>query len=187
MLRRAISLALCLFCCLNACSCGPSRGKQVRILKQQIPEVKQFIYDNSEFLQLLLDVKEKINEINEQVAEETGKLDAITDYQIYVWNDGIYYDAYGKDYFSRESFSPFTGTEYLLVQKILFGLYQSNNVASVSIYPDKIYFEFTCSVNTWLVLLNPVSDIEDPRKYSGRFEFTEKVNDDWCILIYNNT
>ena len=187
MIKRTVWMPLLLICCLVTSSCAPTRGKQVRILKQMIPEVKQFVEDNGEFLQILLDIKEKINEINTLKEDEMDGLEAISEYFICIYNGRVEFitDGYDKD--SRNQFFPLSTEEWVLVTDVMQEVYLSNDRSGVVIDQNGINFSFAFSMNTELIIHNPVLEIEDPGEYFGQFEFTVEVNDDWCILFYNRT
>ena len=187
MNKRSVWMPLLLICCLVTSSCGPTRGKQVKILKQIIPEVKQFVEDNGEFFRILLEIKEKICEINEQKAEEMGEYLAITLYHIGIYNGNIEFNTYGYDKDLRYQFSPLSNDERICISETMFDVYMSNDRSSVSIKQDEINFSFARSMNTELIIHNPVWEIEDPGEYFGQFQFTIEVNDDWCILFFNST
>ena len=196
MLKRAISLLLLLVCFLNLSSCSPSRTKQVKDLKAQFPEVKLFVDENSEFLQTLICIKDRIREFNELQAEQwcgftiqslPEELLPINHYYIHVVENRVAFEALWYKPSPEEELSLITGEERVLVGETLLEI--SHELRSINIYPDSISISYGSSVNTGLALVNPVLEIEDPGYYGGRsiIVFTEPVNDDWCIKIMNYT
>ena len=192
VLKRTTSMILLLALCLNLCACGPSRTRQVENLKALFPEVKQFVDDNIECLQTLLIIKDRIREFNESQEEHWGShpvqelpadLLPIKRYYIYVSENQIEFEALGYRPSQEEELSMISIEERVLLSETI--LKMSFEYRSFYITQDDITIPYANSGNTGLRLVSPAVIIEDPGIYSGGgiVEFTEPVNDDWCIIV----
>ena len=179
MLKRTILMILLLACCLNLSACGPSRAKQAKNLKALFPEVKQFADDNKECLQTLLVIKDRIREYNEPREERMR----IKQYVITTDENQVEFAARWCTLSPEEELSLITEEERELISETI--LKMSYEYRSCYITQDSITITYASYGNTTLGLDNPAEEIADPGVYPGEIDFTEPVNDDWCISVLN--
>jgi|GEM_PF-1579957 len=188
MHTRKIAACLSLLVFIAACCvlCGPSRGKQVRILKQKIPEVIEFVENNGDFLQALLNAKERLNSINDANHNENSSIDFIIDYQITIYMDEVSDYSRGRIESTDVKNMLFTPEEQQLVDMVLMKNQKINGVSCVTISENEIMFDYIDYHNTQLLLKNPAIVIDDPKVYTSAWiQFTVPINDNWCILFFN--
>lgn len=192
MTKRIVAIAALIPFCACLCSCGPSRRKRVRMLKEEVPALIQFVEDNGEFLQLLIVGMERINEDNSKRAAESDSCVMISRLIINIEGGGVQtradYDVSGVHSGACSEYTPFSSDE----GDILLRAIQESSLDRVGVYIDlnryyEISFTFAQVNSTSMLLIHPPMDIEEPVDYWLPFTFTIPVNDDWCILIADYT
>jgi len=182
VLKRIVSVILILACCLNLSACGPYRRvRQVKNLKALFPEVKQFVDDNEECLQTLLVIKDRIREYNEPREERMR----IKQYVITTDENQVEFVARWCTLSPEEELSLITEEERELISETILKI--SYEYRSFYITQDSIRIIYATSENTGLAIVNPTEKIADPGEYPSIVDFSEPVNDDWCIKVSNYT
>ena len=184
LVKRSISLLL-VACALSLASCGLSPRKQVEILEQKVPEAKQFVDDNDEFLQTLINIQEKLCKFNAQPPKDTPQPLFIKNCWIFIEENQVVFDIGTTP--TQEEVALIAEEERVLIETTMLGL--SCDSAYVVIYADEIYFAYVNLENATLNLVNPAIEIEDEESsYStSMIVVTKFVNDDWSIRIFSST
>jgi len=180
MQKRSLSLLLLIACCLTIASCGPSRRSQTVQAKRLVPEITQFVDNNDDFLQALINISKKMLEYSERTPTWDKQSNH---YGIYVYNNEVDFGNYGFDPYLYEDIVLITDNEKKLIADIL--LKSSPSQAGIVIEPNKVYFTYAQIYNTSVIIRYPSIEIADSGIYTSRVEFTEPLTDDWCIYICN--
>jgi len=152
--------------------------------------------ENTECLQTLIVIKDRVREFNEMQAEQRGgysyraslaEFPPIEYYRISVNEDQVEFEALWYRLSPEIELSLITEEERVLLSETI--LKMSYDYRSFFITQDSITIAYANSGNTALGLVNPAVNTEDPGIYSGGgiIDFTEPVNDDWCIIVQNYT
>jgi len=177
---------------LNLSACDPSSSRQVKNLKALFPEVKQFADDNSEFMQTLLDIRERVREFNELMAELGAGYSQhslpveflpILMYTINAEDNQVQFIPLLRTLSPEDAPPLITEDERALISDSL--LKMSYEYRSIRITPEDITIPYANSGSTVLCLVNPAVEVSDPEYYpsTGPVVFTEPVNDNWCIKV----
>ncbi|MCL2124955.1 MAG: hypothetical protein FWH33_03070 [Oscillospiraceae bacterium] len=159
---------------------GPTRGMQVRALKKMVPEVTEYVGNNEEFFNALLNAHQRVIEIVGQISDNSYG----TWYSITVDRGTVTDELYGAlGNYNRSSF--LSDDEWQLVSSTLLQSNAEMDQCSISISADTVDFTYSRSMSTHLIIRSPAIAIKDPIVYTQPFEFTIPVNYDWCIYICN--
>ncbi|MCL2126420.1 MAG: hypothetical protein FWH33_10610 [Oscillospiraceae bacterium] len=153
-------------------------------MKRRIPEVLSYIKSNSDCLQILLDAKAKLSDINRDMVESGNTaFPPIAYYYVKIRNGCLLTgtDTTNEDH--DNNISLLSDRELRMANNALLSM--PTDIGCIYIHTDKIEVQYTRLIGTWIVIKNPSKEIEDPKKYKDRFEFTVRVDDDWCICICN--
>ncbi|MCL2124956.1 MAG: hypothetical protein FWH33_03075 [Oscillospiraceae bacterium] len=174
-----IGLFVLYLICLYFAIFGPTRRMQVKILKKRMPEVLTYIEKNIEFLVVLLNAKEKLRALNNENTEVYSPNPWY--YYMKIRNGRLLSGTDAAETNDNGGLSLMTERERNTANIGL--LCMPGELGSVYIYKDRVDIYYDHFISTWIVIKNPVVEIDDPGKYGGRFEFTVKATDDWCISI----
>jgi len=188
IIALAISVALC---CILSTGCRFHKA-QVDRIRAEIPAAIEFIESSDEFLNLLLDIKERVRMLN-LVNSNTLYADELflenIDFTIY--NDELEILVFfeeanirGRTNLVGSKFDLLTLSEIDTIELRLLELISNNYNPSFWISADEISFTFTEYERAFLHIEHPSVDFElgnsDTYQY---YEYSERVTDDWCVRI----
>ena len=166
--------------------------KQVDKIMEKIPVATNFIEDNQEFLDLLLDIQGRIRAFNEDGGKESeaDEFFAIDEYLISLSQVGFSITVFCEDTeYNRERVYPgnkydlFTAYERQIIEDTCLELGEERRGMSIS--ADVVSIYYAMYERAFLNIESPAAEAE--YRYGdtyGTYERKIKINDDWCIHIY---
>jgi len=190
---RAITFIICFALC-GALSTGcVSHVKQVEKVRAAIPEAIKFIESNVEFLDMLLDIKDRIKMFNENSSntpdsDETLVIDSIT-FEIYKGGlDVIVYfeeaNTRGRIGIIGSRFDILTFSEMDTIESKLLELLSYGHTSGMVMSADEISISYTEYRRAFLLIENPALEFEIGNSVTYTYyESSEQITDEWCIRI----
>jgi hypothetical protein len=185
-----VVISIAVFCLIiSACSRERAWKKRVETVKAYIPEAIEFIEENEEMLNKLLDVKQRIKELNNIYQREQDG-DSYKPLKC-----SIYIPEKNETHLNYKLYPAFSNKEDVL-QKIFT---EADNDAILSILnrvknnlddsyflkitEENVSFVFKRYDSASLFIESPPQDIDDTESYSW-YTYAEHVTDDWGIYLF---
>ena len=191
-LLMVISILLCVMLSVGCVS----SMRQVTKIKKAIPNAIGFIEDNKEFLDLLIDIRDRIREFNEGETENADQedIDGIKYYLISITREELKIRGrYGNPRAAIRIVEPGSRYDILgadekqVIKEKLIEMMPDDHPFGLRITTDEIILDYTRYHRAYLYIEHPPYETErgNMDTYTW-YEYAKKVNDDWCIHIYKS-
>jgi len=173
-------------------SCVPDSW-QVETARKQIPVAIEFIGDNKEFLDMLLDIQERVRSFNEQmqIGLNSSEDTLIGRYMMTLYKEDLaIFMTLGE--YSSASRSVQVGSEYdiltynekQLIKDKLLEMMLDERTMTINIFLEKVSLSFYRYQRATIYIESPAEEFEDQDGDSYlTYYYAEKVNHDWCVYL----
>ena len=179
--------ALAVIILLAIRSCGPSARKQFETVEAKVPDAIQFMEENKEFLDMLLDIQRRIKAFNEEGALSSYSFLNLNEYTFSLREDGIQIRVFCDDVQQnrgvlkqRSKYDLLASEEKEIIEAMLMEFLSDR--PSILVSSHVISISYMSYNRAFLHIENPV------REFVARYEDSHenywvsiKINDDWCI------
>lgn len=177
-------------------SCGcyscMSDLEQVETARKQIPEAAEFISDNKEFLDMLLDIQKRIRSLNEDKKSSTDDNEPgiIGDYRISIYKDELSIIKFDENFSSPRSieegneYDILTTDEKQLIKNKLLEMSHDEHPRIIRISMERVSMSFYYYERATIYIESPAVEFEHHYGDSYvMYKYSEKVNSDWCVYL----